>query len=164
MAQPHPTPQKHNSPDANPNVTTQKPVDLTKRCACAVKSSSTLQHLTNPHDSSLFHTNLTRRVSIRAPFQKLLPMAAPYSALPRTVANAETNPSQTRLYPQTPRIKREPFATHSGKRCSTRAPPSTVKAYTYVYLLFIYIHICVHARVKMHQLALPNCVFGTRAK
>ena len=43
MSQPHPTPQTHHSPNANPNVTAQKTADLTKRCACAVKSSSTLQ-------------------------------------------------------------------------------------------------------------------------
>ena len=77
MAQPHPTPQKHDSPNANPNGTAQQTADLTKRCTCAVKSSSTLQHLTFPHDSSLFHTNLTRHVSIRNPLQKLPPMAAP---------------------------------------------------------------------------------------
>ena len=54
MAQPHPTPQKHDSPNANPNGTAQQTADLTKRCTCAVKSSPTLQHLTFPHDSSLF--------------------------------------------------------------------------------------------------------------
>ena len=58
MAQPHPTPQKTDSPNANPNGTVQQTADLTKRCTCAVKSSSTLQHLTFPHDSSLF--NFTR--------------------------------------------------------------------------------------------------------
>ena len=77
MARPHPTPQKHNSPNASRNGTAQQAADLTKRSACAVKSSSTLQHLTFPHDSSLFHTNLTRRVFIRNPLQKLPPMAAP---------------------------------------------------------------------------------------
>ena len=37
MARPHPTPQKHDSPNANPNGTTQHSADLTKRCACAAK-------------------------------------------------------------------------------------------------------------------------------
>ena len=37
MARPHPTPQKHDSPNANPNGTTQQSADLTKRCACAAK-------------------------------------------------------------------------------------------------------------------------------
>ena len=71
MAWPHPAPQKHDSPNANPKGTAQQTADLTKRCTCAVKSSSTLQHLTFPHDSSLFHTNLTRHVSIRNLLQKL---------------------------------------------------------------------------------------------
>ena len=37
----------------------------------------------------------------------------------RTVADGcehRSNGSRTRLYPQTPRVKREPFATHSGKK------------------------------------------------
>ena len=37
MARPHPTPQKHDSPNANPNGTAQQSADLTKRCACAAK-------------------------------------------------------------------------------------------------------------------------------
>ena len=83
MSQPHPTPQKHHPLNANPNVTTQKTADLTKCCACAVKSSFTLQHLiTFPHLSLLF---------------------------------------------QTPRVKREPWATHSGistpRRRSASLPP-----------------------------------------
>ena len=125
-------PQKHHSPKANPNGTAQKTVDLTKRCACAMNSTSTLRHLTFPDASMLFHTNLTRHVFIRNPFQKLPPMAAalaPYCERRRTVANGcerlrtvadgcelRNNGSRTRLYPQTPRVKREPFGTHSGKR------------------------------------------------
>ena len=75
---------------ANPNVTAQKPADLTKRCACAVNSSSTLQHLMFPHISSLFHTNLTHHASTPNPLQKLLPMAAAlalYCERRRTVAD-----------------------------------------------------------------------------
>ena len=34
---PHPTPQKHDSPNANPNGTAQQSADPTKRCACAAK-------------------------------------------------------------------------------------------------------------------------------
>ena len=37
MARPHPTPQKHDSPDANPNGTAQQTADLTNTCACAAK-------------------------------------------------------------------------------------------------------------------------------
>ena len=73
MAQPHPTPQKHHSPNANPNVTAQKTADLTKRCACAVNSSSTLQDLTYPHVSLLFHTNLTHHASMPKPSPKASP-------------------------------------------------------------------------------------------
>ena len=121
MAQPHPTPQKLDSPNANPNGTAQKTADLTKRCACTVNSTSTLRHLTFPDVSTLFHTNLTRHLFIRNHLQKLPPMAAalaPYCGRLRTVADGcgrRDNSSRTRLYPQTPRVKREPFATHSGK-------------------------------------------------
>ena len=97
--------QKHHSPNANPNVTAQKTPHLTKRCACAVKSSSTLQHLTFPHVSSLFHTNLTHHASIQNSLQ--------------TVVVAQTTSREqgsTMFYPQTPRVKREPFVTHSGTR------------------------------------------------
>ena len=52
MSQPHPTPQKHHSPNANPNVIAQKTHHLTKRCACAVISSSILHPLTFPRVSS----------------------------------------------------------------------------------------------------------------
>ena len=51
MSQPHPTPQKHYSPKANLNVTAQKTADLTKRCACAVKSSSTVLHTSTSYVS-----------------------------------------------------------------------------------------------------------------
>ena len=64
-------------PMSQPHPTTQKTADLTKRCACAEKSSI-LQHLTFPHGSSLFHTNLTRHASMQNPLHKLPPMAVPY--------------------------------------------------------------------------------------
>ena len=54
MARPHPTPQKHHSPNANPNGAVQKTVDLTKRCACAVKSSS---HISTSYISTRFHAS-----------------------------------------------------------------------------------------------------------
>ena len=126
MARPHPTLQKHDSPNANPNGTAQKTADLTKRCACAVSSTSTLRHLTFPDVSTLFHTNLIRHLFIGNPLQKL-PQSQRLSARStadgcgrlRTVADGcgrRNNGSRTRLYPQTPRVKREPFATHSGKQ------------------------------------------------
>ena len=52
-AQPHPTSPKHHPPNANPTVTIKKTADLTKRCACAANSSSTLHPLTVPHVSFL---------------------------------------------------------------------------------------------------------------
>ena len=58
-----------------------------------MNSTFILQHLTFPHVSTLFHTHLTRHVFIRNPLQT----------------------SRRRLYPRTPRVKRELFATHSGK-------------------------------------------------
>ena len=72
-------------PNANPNVVTQKTADLIKRCTCAEKFSSTLQHQTFPHVSSLLHTNLTRHVSIRT-LSKSFPQRQRLSALPRTAA------------------------------------------------------------------------------
>ena len=126
MARPHPTPQNHDSPNANPNGTAQQTADLTKRCTCAVKSSSTLRHLTFPHGSSLFHTNLTRHVSIRNLLPKLPPMARPRHHTDgcgrwRTVANGcgrlrtrKQRRANTAL-PSDSQVKREPFATHSGK-------------------------------------------------
>ena len=54
---------------------------------------------------------------------KSFPQCERHSALLRTVAvgcgrngcGRYDNESRTRLHPQTPRVKREPFATHSGK-------------------------------------------------
>ena len=50
---------------------------------------------------------------------KSFPQWQRLSDLLRTVANGcehRSNGSRTRLYPQTPRVKREPFATHSGRK------------------------------------------------
>ena len=64
MSQPHPTDQKHHPPHANANVTAQKTHHLTKRCPCAVISSSTLPHvstrflaISHESDTSCFHPN-----------------------------------------------------------------------------------------------------------
>ena len=111
MARPHPTPQKHHSQNASPNGTAQKTAELTKPCPCAVKSSSTLQHLTFPHVSTLYHTNLTRHVSIPNPLQKLPPMAAalaPYCSHRRTVANAETTGREQGSTPRPPELSENP--------------------------------------------------------
>ena len=111
MARPHPTPQKHHSPNANPNGTAQKIADLTKRCACAVNSTSILQHLAFAHVPTLFHTNLTRHVFIRNALQKLSPMAAalaPYSGRRRTVADAETTRREQGSTPSPTELKENP--------------------------------------------------------
>ena len=97
--------------------------DLTKRCACAVKSPSTLQHLIFPHASTLFHTNLMRHVSIRNP-PKLPPMAGPHGPTAnggerlrtvadgcerlRTVANAETKRREQGSTPRPPELNENP--------------------------------------------------------
>ena len=126
MSQPHPTPQKNTTPQTPIPLTT---ADLTKRCAC-----STLQHLTFPHVSSLFHTNPTRHASTPSPLQNLRPMAAAlaaYCGWRRTVADdcdRCDNASRTRLYPQTPRVKREPFATRSGKNLRPKGRARSCKA------------------------------------
>ena len=111
MARPHPTPQKNHSPNASPNGTAQKTADLTKRCACAVNSTSIIQHLTFPHVSTLFDTNLARHVFIRNPLQKLPPMAAalaPYCGGRRTVANAETTCREQDPTPRPPELNENP--------------------------------------------------------
>ena len=124
------------------NTTLQTLVPMELRSKLQVSQNSTLQRLTFPHDSSLFHTNLTRHVSPKT-LSKSFPQWQRLSALLRTVADGcgrlrtvadgcerlrtvadgcelRNNGSQTTLYPQTPRVKREPFATHSGKRRNTR--------------------------------------------
>ena len=119
MSQPHPTPTLQTR---IPNVTAQKTAHLTKRCACAVKSSSTLQHLTFPHVSSLFHTNLTLHVSSQT-FPQLQRLNG--CGRLRTVDNScerYDNESRTRPYPQTPRVKREPFTMHSGNETQLEVP------------------------------------------
>ena len=90
MARPHPTPQKHNSPNTNPNGTAQQTADLTKCCACAVKSSSTLQHLTFPHDSSISHESDTSRFHPK-PSPKASPNGNALARWPKTVSTASRN-------------------------------------------------------------------------
>ena len=116
MSQPHPTPQKHHSPNANPNVTAQKSADLTKQ-ACAVKSSSTLQHLMLPHVSPLFpHESDASRFHAK-PSPKDSPnrsAVAPYCGRRRTVAVAQT--TSPRAHP--PEFNENPSLRIRGKLCS----------------------------------------------
>ena len=75
-----------------------------------MKSPSTLQHLTFPHDSSLLHTNLTRHVFIRN-IPKPSPKASPngsalasYCGRLRTVANIETTGREQGSTPRPPEL------------------------------------------------------------
>ena len=77
MARPHPTPQKHDSPNANPNGTAQQSADLTKRCACAAKCISFLaRHVMVMQITMELRRKLTRVTSMKSHLQKLPPMAA----------------------------------------------------------------------------------------
>ena len=106
MARPHPTPQKHNSPNANPNGTAQKTADLTKRCACAVNSTFAISQAS---DTSRFHPKPSPKASPNGSALAL------YCERLRTVADVETTDREQGSTPRPPRVKREPFATHSGK-------------------------------------------------
>ena len=80
----------------------------------------------------IYRTNPTRHASIQSLLQKPRPMSAPQ----RSTANGcgrYDNGSRTRVYPQPPTVKREPFATHLGTdsdsgRCAsnTSAASSTI--------------------------------------
>ena len=74
---PHPTPQKHDSPNANPNGTAQQTADLTKRCACAAKCITFLaRHVGVMQITMELRRKLTRDTSMQSHLQKLPPMAA----------------------------------------------------------------------------------------
>ena len=111
MAQPHPTP---HSPNANPNGTVQKTADLTKRCACAVNSSSTLtlQHLTFPHDSSpraISQKSDTSRFRAK-PSQKASPNGSALALYCERLrsANAETTRREQGSTPRPPELNENP--------------------------------------------------------
>ena len=77
MARPHPTPPKHDSPNANPNGTAQQSADLTKRCACAAKCITFLaRHVGVMQITMELRCKLTRDTSMKSHLQKLPPMAA----------------------------------------------------------------------------------------
>ena len=110
MSQPNPTPQTYRPPNANPTLTAKETEDLTKRRACAAKSS--IQPVAFPHISSLFHTNLTRLASIQDLLRKPNVSAiATYRGRRGPVADGcerYNKHSRTRVYPQTPKVKRYP--------------------------------------------------------
>ena len=60
MARPHPTPQKHHSPSANPNGTAQKTTDLTKRCSCAVNPIAPIRISTKIDHAIAMHQDASK--------------------------------------------------------------------------------------------------------
>ena len=99
MAQPHPTPQKHHSPNANPNVTARISQNITTRFLA----------ISHESDTSRFHAKPSPKPSPNGSgLSVLMRTAANGCGRLRTVANAETT-GREQGYPQTPRVKREPF-------------------------------------------------------
>ena len=117
-AQPHPTPQKHHSPNANPNGTAHKTADLTKRCACAVNHTSTAYMSTRFHavsresDTSRFHPKPFPKASPNgsalAPYRGRLRTAANGCKRLRTVADAETTGREQGSTPRPPELNENP--------------------------------------------------------
>ena len=135
MSQPHPTPQKQRPLQANPNVTAQKTtylilshkmLRLRLRIEFILHASSShisTRFLTNSHesDTSCFHPKPSPKaspnVSAIAPYCERLTTVAVARTLGQRVANRA-------LPPDPLRVKREPFAMHSGKR-NTSPPRQT---------------------------------------
>ena len=142
MARPHPTPQKHVSPNANPNGTAQQTADLTKRCACAVKSSSYISTrflaISHESDTSRFHPKPTPKASPNG-----TAIETSYGRL-QTVADGcehENNVGQTQLNPQTPKLNKNPSLRIRGKVFAFRS------LFPY---LHIYTYICIHTHLYMY--------------
>ena len=126
------TPRKHHSETANPNMTTTQtcPFHETLRLCSEMHHLSCMTYhfyanhngiaaqtdTRHVHEKSLFGA-LPNGRAIGAGFEHLRTVADGCERL-RTVANGcehKNNDRRTQLYPQTPKVKREPFATHSGK-------------------------------------------------
>ena len=109
MARPHPTPQKHHL-RLRSEINLHTSTSYISTCFHAISHES---------DASRFHPKPSPKVSPNGSgLSALLRTAADVCGTLRTVADGcgrRNNGSRTRLYPQTPRVKREPFATHSGK-------------------------------------------------
>ena len=73
MARPHPTPPKHHADE--PQWNCAEIADLTKRCAYAVKSSSTLQHLTCEFEVGSLSVELSQVVTLCCVCRRLAPRA-----------------------------------------------------------------------------------------
>ena len=133
MEQRDSTPLKHHSETANPNMTTTQTCHFHE----TLRLCSEMHHLScMTYHFYANHNGIAARIDTRRVHEKSL-----FGALPngraigagfehlRTVANGcgrlrtvadgcghKNNDRRTQLYPQTPKVKREPFATHSGKR------------------------------------------------
>ena len=120
MVRPHLTPQKHESPNANPNGTAQQSADLTKRCARATKCITFLaRHVGVMQITMELRRKLTRNTSMKNHLQKLPPMATNLRRDDderRRETTTRRKPCKYRSNPHTPNYKREPFATHSGNK------------------------------------------------
>ena len=130
-----PAPTSNTCPHANPKVTaTFTSRNLTVPCACyeklRVHTSNTHKVLRLPRtrflaiishesDTSCFHPKpapkASPNVSAIAPYCGRLRTVADGCERLRTVAVATTTSREQGSTPRTPRVKREPFATHSGK-------------------------------------------------
>ena len=116
MARPHPTPRKHDSPNANPNGTAQQSADqcitflarhvivmqihVTHPCKVTCKSFPQWQRIPDATTT----TNDDKRRETTTDDDR------------RRQTTRRRKPSKHSSNPQTPNYKREPFATHSGKR------------------------------------------------
>ena len=111
LSQRHPAPPTDHPTNANPT--------FTKRCACAAKPSSTLQHVVLPRFS---HESGASCVHPKSP-PKASPTVSALATQPRTVANSR---GRTRLYPQTPQSETRTLRYALGNKRST-AKPKTKK-------------------------------------
>ena len=128
--------------NANPYVTATSNTPKTppskpqSQCDCAADSPS---HKTLILDTSFSHVS-TRFLAISnesdtscfhpKPSPESSPNVSAIALHLRTVADGcgrSDNESRTRLYPLTPRVKREPFATHSGTRVTSQFGPQQQK-------------------------------------
>ena len=115
-------PLKHHSETANPDMTTTQTChfhETLRLCSEMHHLSCMTYHFYANHNGIAAQTD-TRHVHEKSLFGALpngRAIGAGFEHL-RTVADGcehKNNDRRTQLYPQTPNVKREPFATHSGK-------------------------------------------------
>ena len=122
MEQHDSTPLKHHSETANPNGTTTQTChfhETLRLCSETHHLSCITYNFYANHNGIAAQTD-TWHVHEKSRFRALpngRAIGAGFEHL-RTVEDGcehENNDRRTQLYPQTPKVKREPFATHSGK-------------------------------------------------